>query len=141
VCPKCQSGAVRLYEDGLESKASCSTCGWGGGRSDVFIHTFTSDQPINTDDMVQWMSNDIARTLMAVGVRECGKPLFAETLGRLLQKWGFAWWGDAPPKDNREQEFRLLVTTRYAMAIGRGVLSALLEERVALEKERIRHER
>lgn len=130
-----------VLSEGLDDKASCMACDFKGSRSDLFVHTFQSDIPIDPDQMVQRMSDDIAHRVMAVGVPETGVSLFAQALAGLLVKWGFAWWGSSAPKDAEEQRFRTHCTMRYAQAIGRGIVQALMETRVSLEKDRIEYER
>jgi len=107
----------------------------------VLVHTFTSDEKIDADQAVERMGRELAHKLLNIGMKEAGAPLFLHVYAEFLAKYGFAWWGDTPPAGERDRKFRVYCMEQYMKALGRGILQSLLETRVELEAERVRHER
>lgn len=130
LCPRCQSPGVEVSE-GPDDKATCIACDFVGTTKDVYAHPYKSDAPINDTELLQRMSDSLARDFMATA---------APAFGKWLGKWGFAWW-EGPARDARDHTFRVQVFAQYAAAAGRGMLLAVFETRRKLEKERIAHER
>lgn len=139
LCPQCHSPGVD-ESGGLADKGNCTSCGYEGDRSTFLVHVFHTDTPIDNTQLLQRLSDDLARTFMAIGVAETRKPLFAHALGRWLHRWGFAFWSDRD-RDERDRAFKNYCMQRYARAMGEGVLRAILSCRSELEKERVEHER
>ena len=139
LCPQCHSPAV-AEEGGLADEASCESCGYAGARGTFLVHTFQTDTAIDRDRLLQHLSNDLAHTLMAVGIKEVRTPLFAIYFGRWLHRWGFAFWSEKN-RDEADRQFKSYCMQRYARAMGEGILRAVMQCRSELEKERIEHER
>lgn len=114
-CLKCGSAAVN-YSVIEQGTSSCTACGWTGQLHELaaapFTHDFTSPEAILRALMLD------LRQLMAKG--------FAVDLGRILLKWGFMTELDAKQLG------------RYIGAAAAAIAEALVKERLALEKERVK---
>lgn len=113
-CPECGSPSV-TYGTLAGSQASCAACSWVGSVEGLLAHVFSHEHG-TPDDVTQAFVNDVRRMY----------ALTAVDLGRLLLKWGFI--GSADPK----------LLGRYIAAMAIASVTALLETRAALEKERLR---
>lgn len=118
LCPVCGSASVD-YGALVGSTATCRICSWEGQRellvSAPFAHTNGDRVGIALE-----LSNDIRRIV--------GSPAFMKDQLQFLERWGFI---------DRKLPQKELVrhVARYASAVARGMLKAVIEEREALEKE------
>lgn len=121
-CPQCGSPAVEFSEL-VGGAAMCKACKWAGKKEDLLGTPF--DHLLGTREGIGFeLFNDTRRMLSS--------PVFLGELGGFLSRWGFIDLSGEKKKVVRE-------TTRYVAAIARAVLTALIEEREKIEKER--HER
>lgn len=113
-CPKCQSPLI-VASALVGGNAACEACGWIGPTTELLSYVFKSgfDSP---DEVLAAFARDIKNLLAANGT--------AVAIGQLIIKWGFVTKMDVP------------TLSRYVSAIARGIASAVLEERRAMEKEK-----
>jgi hypothetical protein len=112
-CPKCQSPLVTLSVL-TGGRAHCEKCEWSGDNRDLIGYQFQSGFD-NPDEILRAFAHDI-KMLMARGG-------MAVEIGQLIIKWGFVTKMTVP------------ILSRYVAAIARGIASAVLEERMKIEKE------
>lgn len=112
-CPQCQCATVDSSAL-VGGEASCRGCRWKGQREDLLVrdveHQFSS-----TEDVLRFFTKDIQ---FLVGAH------LAEPLGRLLLKWGFII-----------QPVEAPALRRYLVAVTRGVVTGILQEREKIELE------
>ena len=118
-CPGCGSPAVE-FSNLVGGSARCNACRWEGVREDLlgtpFEHVLGTPEGIGFE-----LLNDTRRLLSS--------PLFLGELGGFLSRWGFI--------DLSLPKAVLVKTvTRYVSAIARAVLTAVIQERETIEKER-----
>lgn len=118
-CPECGSAHIEQTNilaaaDYSNDMFKCVSCEWVGRRDQLAISEITHQMGTNEDIFITLM-NDL-RNLLAkdVGV----------SLGGFLMKWGFI--STMNPK----------ILGRYLSAIARAILTAVLQERVKIEKEK-----
>lgn len=116
-CPQCMSATVDASSlvGGL---ASCRTCQWKGKKEDC-VHKSIEHQFASQEEIFQAFSRDVQLLVAEFG---------AKPIGRMLRKWGFLVDGPNGAPD-------VEVLKRYVRAIARGIASAIVKEREALEKE------
>jgi len=116
VCPECGSPSVDIptLAGGV---ASCGACRWAGKREQLVVFSFQQD--FGSDVAI---GRALAGDLRLV-IAQLGLP-FAQ----YLSKWGFLS-GDA--------ELAKRQLSRYLSAASRAILRAIIEERAAMEKERV----
>jgi hypothetical protein len=120
MCPECGSPAVALvspvFSASPASPCVCKACGWEGNKNQLvgipFSHDWGSDE-----GLIEALMSDL-RVLLA---KEVGK-----TFVGFLIRWGFM-----PSPDSK-------LLARYLSRIAKAVIEAVLNERLELEKERIR---
>lgn len=121
ICPKCASASVD-YGELVGSVAHCRACKWTGAREDLVIIPFNHDF-ISDESIAHALIGDL-------------KQLLSGTLGlpylRFLLKWGFLEGSSSRAVDTVDR----VKFTRYLMAIARGVLVAILEERARNDAEK-----
>ena len=119
-CPRCNSPSVEYATLVLtvDSKASCEACGWKGMRADLLTSPVVHDMG-SPDEVVQRFVSDFRNVI----AKECGI-----TFARWLSRWGFL------PADAKGQAICL---GRYLTAIARASITAVLDERKKIEKERV----
>jgi hypothetical protein len=123
-CPQCGSPAVEFSEL-VGGEATCNACTWVGKKEDLLGTPF--DHILGTREGIGFeLFNDTRRLLSS--------PVFIGELGGFLSRWGFI---------DLEEEKSVVVkkTTRYVAAIARAVLTAVIQEREKIEKERYERER
>lgn len=112
VCSEC--GSTDLSYSALGTEAICGSCGWTGAKAACatirFQHNFVSQEAI-----LHALFTDV-RNLMAKD--------FAVAIGRILLRWGFL------TKLEPQQ------LTRYIVAASKALVTAFIEERRKIEKER-----
>ena len=120
ICPQCGSTAITsktsmLVGTGQTDTFTCGTCKWKGLREQVVAVPFSHDW--NTDEgLLQSLVSDL-RTRLAQNI---GKEFL-----RYLLRWGFMTTADPQ------------ILGRYLSAIARAVITAIVEERLAMEKETV----
>lgn len=112
-CPTCQSPLVTASVL-AGGDASCEACKWKGPNTELLGYKFESgfDSP---EAILRAFAQDV-KMLMA-------KNGTGIEIGRLIIKWGLVSKMDVP------------TLSRYVGAVARGIASAVLEERRAIEKE------
>lgn len=119
MCPDCGSPAVEFSEL-AGGTAKCKACKWSGSREQLlgtpFQHALGSREGIGFE-----LHNDLRRLFST--------PVFVVQLGGFLNRWGFINLQDDKSVVTR-------ATTRYVAAIARAVLTAIIEEREKIEKEK-----
>jgi len=116
-CPTCGSSAIEASTL-VGGAASCSSCQWSGLTTDLVVHVFKHDLG-TSDDVVKAFAQEFKGLI--------GKHM-ATPLAALLHKWGF--FVSNPPKSEE--------LTRYAVAMAKASIIAILEVRREMEKERVR---
>lgn len=112
-CPTCGSASVNApMLAGAE--ASCNTCTWRGPTHELALLRF--DHGMGSPEQV-------AHNFM-IEVRNLLTKNFAMEMGRMLMKWGFM-----PANETK-------LFARYMGAIARGISTAIVQERQAIDKER-----
>lgn len=115
-CPTCGTPSIETSQL-IGSNAKCLGCGWSGSKEDLAVHRFTHGFT---------SEEDVQRAFVADFKQLMGEYI-AVPLAALLMKWGF-FSGAAPtPKE----------LTRYIVVMSKASITALLEERAVIEKERI----
>ena len=114
-CPQCNSPSVEIAElvGGL---CTCMDCRWKGVKDDLVVHVFQHELGSNEEVIQQF-----AREFKGIIGRH-----FAGPLAQLLHKWGF--FMSNPPQPTE--------LTRYAVAVGKASIDAILKVRAEMEKER-----
>jgi hypothetical protein len=115
-CPEC-GGASVTFSALAGGVATCKTCNWSGAREQLVAYTFEHGFD-GAHDIVIALVGDLRRLVS----RD------AKEFGRILAKWGFI----DPELPSAARQL-----TRYLAAIARGIAHALVEERTAIEKERV----
>lgn len=120
-CPRCHSPAVSFTQlEGVsDSPASCSACHWRGGKKDLVVTAYQHDMG-SEDEVLTRFVRDF-RNLM-------GQPAIALPIAQWLNKWGFL------PNDPSQQH---KVLARYITAVAKGAITAVLQTREELEKDRV----
>lgn len=113
-CPQCQSPLVTVSAL-AGGDASCGACTWKGAKEELLGYKFESGFD-NPEAVLKSFANDIRNLLAKNGT--------AVAIGQLIIKWGFVTTMDVP------------TLSRYVGAIARGIASAVLEERKAIEQEK-----
>lgn len=116
-CPTCGSSAVETSTL-AGGAATCSSCQWKGLTSELIVHVFQHDLG----------SSDAAIKAFALEFKVIIGKHFASPLAALLYKWGF-FMGTTPKPEE---------LTRYIVAAAKASISAILEIRREMEKERVR---
>lgn len=123
-CPAC--GAADVTASSLAGgSASCNVCTWKGTVEELPTFLFSHD--MGTPD-------EVFRAFF-LDMRKLLGQHFATQLGHLLIKWGFL---DQPDNKNVLQVTKTL--SRYVGSVTRAVVTAIIEERRAMEKERFREQ-
>lgn len=115
-CPTCGSSDVEASPL-VGGEASCSCCLWKGFTTDLVVHVFQHDLG-SSEEVLQAFAREFKNLL--------GKHM-ASPLAALLHKWGFFTTVSPTPKE----------LTRYMNAVAISSLTAILDVRRQLEKERI----
>lgn len=128
-CPECGSPSIEEQAIGILSgdigklACKCSACGWVGVVADLLSVPFSHELG-GKDNIIKALMGDLRVTL----ARHCSTPL-----GAYLLKWGFlekeGYKGQVVL--NRQQ------LARYMTAISKAVLTAVIEERKQMERERV----
>ena len=121
-CPACGSASVTASSL-AGGAASCNTCTWRGAVEDLPTFFFTHDMG-TPEEVFHAFFGDVRKLL--------GKH-FATQIGQMLIKWGFM---DAPDGKNNAKVGRVL--SRYVGSISRAAVTAIIAEREAMEKEKMR---
>lgn len=116
-CPTCTSPTIDASAL-IGGGASCRNCHWKGAREECLTKTI-DHQFATQEEIFRTFSRDV-QTLVA----EFG----AVPIGRMLRKWGFLT-DDAKGKPDTK------TLTRYVVAIARGIATAIVNEREAMETE------
>lgn len=113
-CPECGSASINAsaLAGGL---AECSNCKWTGPREKLVVTYIRQDFGSN-EEIFKCLHSDL-RGMLA---KEQGLHFL-----KFLLKWGFM-----PEPDGK-------LLGRYLAAIARGIIKSILEERSALEQERM----
>jgi hypothetical protein len=120
VCPQCGSPGVD-YSTLAGGAAECRGCRWKGGTADLLAIPGSAE--VNDSATLTDMLNDVRRLLSGT----LGLPYL-----KFLMKWGFLTGDMANPAGTIDRK----AFARYMAAIGRTVLTAVLEERSRAEAER-----
>lgn len=118
-CPNCGSPAVE-FSGLVGGNARCNACRWEGTREDLLGTPF--EHALGTPDGIGFELMNDARRLLS-------NPLFLGELGGFLNRWGFI-------DLKLPKEVVVKSVTRYVAAIARAILSAVIQERENIEKER-----
>lgn len=116
-CPKCGSPSVDTSSL-VGGEASCRICDWHGTNTAMDGHVFKHERG----------SQEEIATAFLLEIKSLVGGVFAVPIGRLLVKWGFL----TTPVTAEE-------VSRYLTAVARNVAKTLLEERQAIEVERIQN--
>lgn len=115
-CPSC--GSSSITSSALAGgDAHCNTCPWKGVTVDLVVHVFKHDLG-TSEQVVETFAREFQS---ALGTH------FVTPLAALLYKWGF--FTTDPPQPNELK--------RYAIAVTKASINAILEIRRELEKERV----
>ncbi len=123
-CPAC--GGSDVTASALAGgNANCNTCTWKGAVEELPTFFFTHD--MGTPE-------EVFRAFF-LDTRKLLGSTFATQFGHLLIKWGFL---DAPDGKNNAQVVKVL--SRYVGAITKAVVTTVVSERQAMEKEKFREQ-
>lgn len=120
MCPQCGSPGVE-FSSLAGGAASCRGCRWAGQVEDLLV---VPGSEIAPDEQLGNMMNEIRKLLSG----ELGLPYL-----KFLLKWGFL----AGSMDDPARTVDRKALARYFAAIGRAILTALLEERARIESMRV----
>lgn len=115
-CPKCGSSAIDVGSLLAGGESRCNVCGWRGKMDDLVVHVFQHGM-LSEEEIHRAFFMDLRRLF---GVE------FVLPFGRLLVKWGYL----STPADPK-------ILARYVATVARATAKALVEERLAQEKERV----
>lgn len=121
-CPACGSSDITASSL-AGGDASCNTCTWKGAVTDLPTFHFTHDMGTPEEVFTAFFRD----------VRKLLGSSFATQIGHMLIKWGFL---DAPDPKNHQQVVKTL--SRYVGAITKAAVYAIVAERQAMEKEKLR---
>ena len=127
LCPECGSPSVEETTKAVlfgpnTNRAKCLACGWLGESKDLVAAPFSHEMG-NDEEVLKALMGDM-RLVMA---KYCAMPL-----GAALLKWGFL--EQVEVKGGKVLNPRQM--SRYMSAASRAILSAVIEERQKMEKER-----
>lgn len=126
-CPACGSSDVTASAL-AGGGASCNTCVWKGSVEELPTFFFTHD--MGTPE-------EVFRAFF-IDTRKLLGQHFATQMGHLLIKWGFL---DAPDgSDGKNHELLVKMLSRYVGAIAKAVVTAVVAERQAMEREKFREQ-
>jgi hypothetical protein len=118
-CPRCHSPAVEFGTVIVESgPAKCNACGWAGTRKELLVTPYMHNMGSDEQVLTQFVSD-----FRGVFTKEC-----AVAIGRWLARWGFL------AKDDPKEQAKALA--KYMTNISRACITAILETRQAIEKEK-----
>lgn len=120
LCPQCGSPGVD-FSPLAGGAAQCRGCRWQGKVDDLLAIPGTAE--VNDEATLGAMLNDVRRLLSG----ELGLPYL-----KFLMKWGFIAGDPLNPKETIDRK----AFARYMAAIGRAVLTSMLEERSRAEAAR-----
>lgn len=123
MCPNCGSPALswdideaKVILQGPEAvDFVCDACGWRGKQADLIVSPFSHEWG-NDQGLVDALVRDLRRQL----AKDVGQSLLS-----YLLRWGFM--NQADP----------LMLARYLSAMSGGMVKALMEERLKIEKEAV----
>lgn len=125
-CPSCGSPAVTIAEL-AGSDSECRVCHFKGSLSAFPVRVFFTERPINVDEMLQTMANDMRA--------ELGSNM-ARALANFLNRWGFLPWdaNEQAPLGSKKYNERVAVMTLYGRNAAQALLSSVLHTREELER-------
>lgn len=121
LCPQCGSPAVD-YSTLAHGAANCRGCRWKGKVEDLLAIPGSAE--VNDQATIVGMLNDVRSVLSG----ELGLPYL-----KFLMKWGFITGDPKNPVATVDRK----AFARYMAAIGRALVTAMIEERSRAEVERI----
>jgi hypothetical protein len=120
-CPYCGSAAISCEESPFPAlrssdKASytCNVCDWHGTREEVVASSFSHD----------WQNNEAILSALVGYLRH----RLALDIGKIVLQYLLDWGFMSSPEPT--------LLARYLSAMATGMVKAMLEERVAIEKEK-----
>ena len=120
-CPRCHSPSVSYsqLESVASSPASCGACSWKGDKKDLVVTAYRHDMGAENEVLDRFVRD--FRNLM-------GQTQISLPIAQWLNKWGFL------PNDPKTQH---KVLAKYVTAVSKAAITAILETRAEMEKERV----
>lgn len=115
-CPSCGSASLSISAL-AGGECDCLNCPWVGVKEDLDVYIFQHESGSNDEMLLQFASD--FKTLIGRHV--------AAPLAKLLFKWGFFTTNPPAPEE----------LTRYAIAVGKASVQAILAVKKELEAERV----